>query len=173
MCTITYCGISIWASLWIIRRHRSWRWPAWPWSIASRRLLITIRVSVRRGATRLQQRVECGRGSRRLGRLPGKEPWLLRARRPRLAGEAWPLRVIWVRSLRVPVMSVLLGTRPLATPVMARRLAVARLPRIGRHRRLTLCVHDAIRRNAPDRLVGAVLQQSVPRFTMLFGCILL
>lgn len=165
----TYRWISIWTSLWIVRRHWSWRGPSRPWAIASRWLLITIRVSVRRGATRLQQRIKCRRRSWRLRyRLPGKEPRLLRPRWPRLAGKAWPLCVVRIRSFCVSVLAVLVRTGPFTAPVVAGRLAVTRLPRIGRHRHLALCVHDAIRRNAPDGLVGAVLQQSVPWFTMLF-----
>lgn len=94
--------------------------------------------------------------------------------RPRFAGKTWPWRVIRIRAFCVSILAVLVRHWPLYASVVAGRLAtVAWLPRIGRHRRFALCVHDAIGRNAPDGLVGAVLQQSVPRFTELLRWILL
>lgn len=149
-------------------------WPAGGWAIARRWLLIAVGVAVWRGPARLQQRVERGRrawGLRR--RLPREETRLLRWR-PRFAGKPRSWRVILLRAFRIPILAVLVRHWPLSASIVTGRLAtVAWLSRFGRHRRFTLCVHDAIGRNAPDGLVGAVLQQSVPRFTKLLRWILL
>lgn len=153
----TYRRISVRSSLGIIGRHRSRRWPAGRGPVARRRLVVAIGIAVWRRTTRLQQGIECGcRAWCLWRRLARKEP-LLR-RRPRFTGKSRPRGIIRVRTLWVSILAVLVRPRPFAAPVVAGRLAtVAWLPRIGRHRRFTLCVHNAIGRNAPYALVSAVL----------------
>lgn len=134
------------------------RRPPGRWAVPGRGLLVRVGITLWWRSARLEQGIERRRGARRLRHLLPREEPLLGRRRPRFTGKPRPGSVIRICAFLVTVLPILVRRRPLSAPVVAGRLAaVAGRPRVRRHRRFCLCVHDAIGRNAPDGLVGAVL----------------